>query len=75
MASIFPLTGILASIPSIIFSFDGFYSACGIETEMDHPEKIGKAMVLGLLLVSIIDVLISISLLIGSSGGKVNSLD
>lgn len=74
ISSIFPLTGVIASIPAIIFSFDGFYSACGIETEMEHPEKIGKAMVVGLLIVSGIDVLISISLLIGSQGGKVNTL-
>ncbi len=74
MSTIFPLTGILASIPTIIFTFDGFYSVCGIETEMQHPEKTGKAIVIGLLIVAIIDIFVSVSLLIGSSSGKINTI-
>lgn len=63
-----PWIGLVGSLPSIIFSFDGFYSAAGIQTEMKHPEKTGLALVTGLIIVSVIDVLITISLLLCSDG-------
>lgn len=74
VSNIFAGLGVIASIPAIIFSFDGFYSAAGIKTQMVEPEKSGKSLVTGLMIVALIDILISISLLIGSDNGKINGL-
>ncbi len=63
-----PVLGIFISIPSIFFVFDGFYSTAGLQTEMNEPKKSAKAMLIGLLTVSCIDILISISLMISGKG-------
>jgi hypothetical protein len=41
---------------------------------MQQPEKIGQSMLYGLVIVSIIDIILSLSLLIGSQNGKINGL-
>ena len=71
------ILGVIGSIPAIAFSFDGFYTAAGMQSEMKEPEKTPKALVFGLLIVAVIDVLVAISLLIGTSTsnmGKVSGL-
>jgi amino acid transporter len=71
------ILGVIGSVPAIAFSFDGFYTAAGMQSEMKEPEKTPKALVFGLLLVAVIDVLVAISLLIGTSNsnmGKVSGL-
>lgn len=68
-----PGLGIIGSLPSIIFSFDGFYTTAGMQSEMKKPEKTGLAIVSGLLIVSVIDLLITVSLLLCSTG-KVGSI-
>ena len=71
------ILGVIASIPAIAFSFDGFYTAAGMQSEMKEPEKTPKALVFGLLIVAVIDILVAISLLIGTSTsnmGKVSGL-
>ncbi|GHU32968.1 hypothetical protein FACS1894166_07380 [Bacilli bacterium] len=73
--NLIPFLGIIASIPAIFFAYDGFYATAGIQTEMKEPKKISVAMVVGLIVVSVIDILISISLLIpNDSGGTITSL-
>lgn len=74
LAQMFPVLGIIGSIPAIIFSYDGFYSAAGIQSEMEEPKKTPAALVVGLVIVSIINLLIAVSLLFGSTTGKVNAL-
>ena len=79
LAQMFPALGIIGSIPAIIFSYDGFYSAAGIQSEMEEPKKTPAALVVGLVIVSIINLLIAVSLLFGTSGdvhnlGRVNAL-
>jgi amino acid transporter len=69
--------GVIGSVPAIAFSFDGFYTAAGMQSEMKEPEKTPKALVFGLLLVAVIDLLVAVSLLIGTSSanmGKVSGL-
>ena len=71
------ILGVIGSIPAIAFSFDGFYTAAGMQSEMKEPEKTPKALVFGLLIVAVIDILVAISLLIGTSTsnmGKVSGL-
>lgn len=75
LTQLFPILGIFGSIPAIIFSFDGFYASAGIQSEMEEPRKTPLALVVGLIIVSAIDVLISISLLIGSKEGTISSLN
>jgi amino acid transporter len=70
-----PVLGIFASIPSIFFAFDGFYATAGIQSEMKEPKKVSKAMMVGLLIVSTISILISVSLLISSGTGKFGGLE
>lgn len=72
--SFFPGLGIIGSIPAITFSFDGFYTCTNLKSEMQQPEKIGQSMLYGLVIVSIIDIILSLSLLIGSQNGKINGL-
>ena len=72
------ILGIVGSIPTIAFAFDGFYNAAGIRTEMKEPNKIPQTLLIGLLIVSIIYVLIGVSLLIGTGNnnqGKISGLD
>lgn len=69
-----PTLGIIGSIPAIIFSYDGFYTAAGIQSEMEEPKKTPLAIVIGLLIVSLINLLIAVSLLFGSKDGKVTTL-
>lgn len=75
LAQLFPVLGIFGSIPAIIFSFDGFYASAGIQSEMQEPKKTPLALVVGLLVVSTLDVLITISLLVGSQNGKISTLN
>jgi amino acid transporter len=73
--SLTPFLGIMASIPAIFFAYDGFYTTAGIQTEMKDPKKVSMVMTVGLLIVSAIDILISISLLIPHySAGTITSL-
>lgn len=74
LAQMFPVLGILGSVPAIVFSYDGFYSAAGMQSEMAEPKKTPMALVLGLVIVSIINLAIAVSLLVGASNGKVNTL-
>ena len=74
ISSMFPALGIVASVPAILFEFDGFYSAASIQTEMQHPAKTGKALAIGLLIVAIIDVVIAISLCLCSINGKLSGI-
>ncbi|MDE7433850.1 MAG: APC family permease [Mycoplasmoidaceae bacterium] len=63
-----PVIGLFLSIPAIFFVFDGFYSTAGLQTEMREPKKTSVAMLIGLCAVSVIDILISISLMISGQG-------
>ena len=74
LGSMFPALGLVSSIPAIMFAYDGFYSAAGIQTEMQHPEKTGTAMSIGLLFVSIANIIVSISLCLCSTDGKLGSI-
>ena len=76
LAQMFPVLGIIGSIPAIIFSYDGFYSAAGIQSELEEPKKTPVALVVGLVIVSVINLLIAVSLLFGTRDGtgRVNAL-
>jgi amino acid transporter len=68
------MLGVLSSIPAIFFAFDGFYSTAGIQSAMKEPKKISMAMGLGMAIVSALDIIISLSLLLGTHSGKLSDL-
>jgi amino acid transporter len=64
------ICGVLNSIPAVFFSFDGFYSAAGLQTEMREPRKMPKALTIGVTVVAIFEIFVSTSLLIGCQDGS-----
>jgi amino acid transporter len=67
--------GVLNSIPAVFFSFDGFYSAAGLQTEMHAPRKMPKALTIGVSIVALFEIFVSTSLLIGSKDGSLFGLN
>jgi amino acid transporter len=68
------ICGVLNSIPAVFFSFDGFYSAAGLQTEMREPRKMPKALVVGVTIVAVFEIFVSTSLLIGCEDGSLFGL-
>jgi amino acid transporter len=71
--NLFPLFGVMLSVPAIFFAFDGFYASTGIQSSLKEPKKISTILTLGLFIVSIIYVLIAISLFVFSSDGTLST--
>ncbi|GHU50801.1 hypothetical protein FACS189459_5360 [Bacilli bacterium] len=71
----FPILGIFSIIPSLFYSFDGFYSSASIQRNMKEPKKFPFAIIAGLLIIAIIDLVITASLCVGSSDGSVVGLE
>jgi amino acid transporter len=67
--------GVLNSIPAVFFSFDGFYTSAGLQTEMREPLKMPKALTVGVTIVAIFEIFVSTSLLIGAQDGSLFGLD
>lgn len=70
-----PYLGMFAAISSIFFAFDGFYTAAGVQSQMKEPKKTPLALVIGLSIVTVVYLLISISMSLGSKGGLVSGLE
>lgn len=69
-----PVLGIFASVPAVFFAFDGFYATAGLQSQMKEPKKISMSMTIGLAAVAFIDILISVSLLLSSTNGKIGGI-
>lgn len=69
-----PFFGVIASIPAIFFAFDGFYTVSSNTSEMKNPSKAPLAMTLGLLILSVIDIIITFAMLYGTKDGTVYSI-
>lgn len=48
LTSISPWLGIMASIPAIIFAFDGFYTVTSLKSDMKEPNRMGVVIVLSI---------------------------
>jgi amino acid transporter len=68
------ICGVLNSIPAVFFSFDGFYSTAGLQTEMREPRKMPKALTVGVTIVAVFEIFVSISLLLGCKDGSLFGL-
>ena len=72
LSSFFPGLGMFLAISAIFFAYDGFYVAAGIQSEMEEPKKTPMAILLGLLVTTIIDLIIAISMSI--NGGSFSNM-
>jgi amino acid transporter len=70
-----PFLGIIASIPAIFFSFDGFYNSSSLETKMKNPQNFSKAMILGILVVAAIYLTFSLGMALGAKDGTIIGLE
>jgi amino acid transporter len=75
LTSVSPFLGIIASIPAIFFSFDGFYTCSSLEKDMKKPEQFSKALVCGIIVVATFYILFSIFTLLAADGGTIIGLN
>jgi amino acid transporter len=54
--------------------FDGFYTVSSNTSEMKSPSKAPLAMTIGLLVLSVIDIIITFAMLYGTKDGSVYSI-
>jgi amino acid transporter len=54
--------------------FDGFYTVSSNTSEMKNPSKAPLAMAIGLLVLSVIDIIITFAMLYGTNDGSVYSI-
>lgn len=64
-----PAFGLFTSLSAVFFAYDGFYIACGINTQMKKPKQVPLALIIGLSLVTTIYLLIAVSCIVGSTSG------
>lgn len=62
ICTMIPYLAPLFSLPAIFFSYDGFYFACGVNDKMKDKNKLGLALVVGVLSITLIYCIISTSL-------------
>ncbi len=65
-----PAFGLFTSLSAVFFAYDGFYVACGLNTQMKNPRQVPLALVIGLSLVTVIYLLIATSCIVGSDNGN-----
>lgn len=61
---------LIAGIPAIMFSVDGFYTVTTLRDKMTSPKKMSSVIVVGLSIVTIIYIWVSLSFMHGSTTGK-----
>jgi len=66
--------GIIACFPAIFFTMDGFYNGAAVSDRMKNPKNIGKALVIGLVVTSVIYILIAIACGLGADTGTVTGI-
>jgi len=66
--------GIIACFPAIFFTMDGFYNGASVSDRMKNPKNIGKGLVIGLVVTSIIYILIAIATGLGGNTGTVTGV-
>ncbi|MGL4616691.1 MAG: APC family permease [Mycoplasmoidaceae bacterium] len=63
-----PGFGMFLAVSGIFFAYDGFYVTAGLQTEMKEPQKTPKAILFGLIIVTVIYLAIAISMSLNGSG-------
>lgn len=67
-----PVLGMFIAISAIFFTYDGFYFAAGIQSEMKEPHKTPLATLLGLVITTVIYLIVAISISI--NGGSFTNM-
>ncbi|MEE3928068.1 amino acid permease [Mycoplasmopsis ciconiae] len=70
-----PGIGLFISWAGIFFAYDGFYVATGISEELKEPKKAPKALMIGLVVVTILHLIIALSMSINGRGDFKKFLD
>ena len=70
LARFSPAIGVILSLASVFFAFDGFYVAAGVQSQLKEPKKISSIILFGLLFVTLIYLSIALSMTFGAVGGK-----
>lgn len=63
-----PWLAVLGGIGAIAFAFDGFYQAAAVKNEMQNPEKNSKALVMGVLLISLFYIFVTLGFQLAGNG-------
>lgn len=69
-----PGLGFFIAATGILYAYDGFYGAAGIQSEMKEPHKSSSTILFGLIVVTIIYLIIAISMSLGSTAGNPQGL-
>lgn len=69
-----PGIGLFGAIGAIFFSYDGFYVASGIQTELKEPKKAPLALVLGLVITTFVYITIAAAVSVSTPGGSFTGL-
>lgn len=72
--NVLPGLGFFIASTGILYAYDGFYGAAGIQTEMKKPEDSPKALLVGLIVLTIIQLIIAVSMSLGSTAGNPQGL-
>lgn len=70
--TLLPGLGVLASVPAIMFAFDGFYASTGQFSRLKNPNKSGLALALALVITSAIYIIYSFAVLIVTNNGSLS---
>lgn len=61
---------LIAGIPAIMFSIDGFYTVTTLRDKMKQPKKMPLVIIIGLVIITLIYIWVSLSFMNGSKTGK-----
>ncbi len=61
-----PFISLFISIPAIFFAFDGFYTVSAIREKLVEPKKLGRAILIGIVIVLSVYMIISIAMFSGT---------
>lgn len=65
---------LVGGMPAIFFAYDGFYTVAELRNDLKAPKKIGKSLMWGLILVTIVYLFLTIAFNLGSSDGTHNGI-
>lgn len=68
-----PWMGIISSIPSIYYVYDGFYKVASVKSDMKDPKKLSLVIVFGMITLIVINIVLSLFLILGFGGDFTNS--
>ncbi|MBY7703834.1 amino acid permease [Vibrio harveyi] len=70
----FELLSFFRGFGGILFAFDGFVYICNAQKRAKHKDVVPKALLFGMVFVSIFYVLMAVSLFLGSTDGSIAEL-